>query len=320
MPGLTRKQRTLRFPIWTSVVLMTINVGLLALWIVLLVLDELPGAITIGVIAFALGLFGIAFYLALTIKAIRLNRRQANFVDSVTHELKTPIASLRLYLETLQLRELNREQQTEFFDVMDTELQRLDQLINQLLEVGRLDAIGHDSEPEEILLEPLLRRCADSASAHHKCEPSEVFTFDCEPAMIQARRMLLEMIFGNLMDNAIKYSAEVPKVHVTLRLQDRGRVAIRILDNGGGVPVDVRQQIFGMFYRGGDELQRRKKGTGLGLYIVRTLVHLLGGKVTVNERIDSPGAVFEVVLTSAHPADPSTARTSQLSSHTVLDN
>ena len=223
MPGLTRKQRTLRFPIWTSVVLMTINVGLLALWIVLLVLDELPGAITIGVIAFALGLFGIAFYLALTIKAIRLNRRQANFVDSVTHELKTPIASLRLYLETLQLRELDREQQTEFFDVMDTELQRLDQLINQLLEVGRLDAIGHDLEPEEILLEPLLRRCADSASAHHKCAPSEVFTFDCEPAMIQARRMLLEMIFGNLMDNAIKYSAEVPKVHVTLRLQDRGR-------------------------------------------------------------------------------------------------
>ena len=96
VPGLTRKQRTLRFPIWTSVVLMTINVGLLVLWIVLLVLDELPGAITIGVIAFALGLFGIAFYLALTIKAIRLNRRQANFVDSVTHELKTPIASLRL--------------------------------------------------------------------------------------------------------------------------------------------------------------------------------------------------------------------------------
>ena len=186
VPGLTRKQRTLRFPIWTSVVLMTINVGLLALWIVLLVLDELPGAITIGVIAFALGLFGIAFYLALTIKAIRLNRRQANFVDSVTHELKTPIASLRLYLETLQLRELDREQQTEFFDVMDTELQRLDQLINQLLEVGRLDAIGHDLEPEEILLEPLLRRCADSASAHHKCAPSEVFTFDCEPAMIQA--------------------------------------------------------------------------------------------------------------------------------------
>ncbi len=299
---------------------MTINIGLLALWIVLIVLDELPGAITIGVIAFALGLFGIAFYLVLTIKAVRLNRRQANFVDSVTHELKTPIASLRLYLETLQLRELDRKQQAEFFDVMDTELQRLDQLINQLLEVGRLDAIGHDSEPEEILLEPLLRRCAESASAHHKCEPANVFTFDCEPAMIQARRMLLEMIFGNLMDNAIKYSGDKPEVRVTLRLQDRGRVAIRISDNGGGVPADMRQQIFGLFYRGGDELQRRKKGTGLGLYIVRTLVHLLGGKVTVNERIDSPGSVFEVILTGAHQANTSTEQNAQSTNQPVLDS
>ena len=302
MPGIHRHRRTLHFPIWTSVVLMTINVTLLVLWIVLLVLDKLPGAITIGVIAFALSLFGIAFYLSLAIKEIRLNRRQANFVDSVTHELKTPIAALQLYLETIQLRELDRGQQLEFCDVMETELQRLDRLINQLLEVGRLDAIGQDSEPEEVKLIPLLRHCAESACARHKCSPDDVFVFDCEPATVHARRMLLEMIFGNLMDNAVKYAGAQPEVQVALRLQDRGRAIIRVIDNGDGVPSDMRKHIFNLFYRGGNELQRSTRGTGLGLYIVRKLVHILGGRINVIDCADGPGSVFEVELPGAESA------------------
>ena len=101
---------------------------------------------------------GLSFYLFLTIKEIQLNRRQANFVDSVTHELKTPLASIKLYLETLQLRELDVARRDDFYNTMQQELIRLDTLINQLLEVGRLDAIGQESETEDIQLEPLLRR------------------------------------------------------------------------------------------------------------------------------------------------------------------
>lgn len=289
-----RKRRTLHLPIWTSVVLLTINITLLVVFIILS--NDMVPALATGTIAISLGLFGLTFYLVLTIKEMRLNRRQVNFVDSVTHELKTPIASLKLYLETLQMRDLALEQRTEFYRVMETELQRLDRLINQLLEVARLDAVGQQAEPEDIALEPLLRRCAEHACAHHKFELDQVFSFDIEPAVIPARQMPLEMIFGNLMDNAVKYAAAEPRVDVEVRVQDRGRVLTRIKDNGDGIPSELRKKVFKLFYRAGNELERSKKGTGLGLYIVRTLVHILKGQVSVYPRVGRSGSVFEVDL------------------------
>lgn len=294
MSPVWRKRRSFQVPIWTSVVLLTINITLLVVFIILS--NELIPALTIGIIAISLGLFGLAFYLFLTIKEIHLNRRQANFVDSVTHELKTPIASLKLYLETLQMRELDSERRTEFYAVMETELQRLDQLINQLLEVGRLDALGHQSAPEDVDLEPMLRACAESACVSHKLELDDVFSFDIVPATIHARRMLLEMIFGNLLDNAIKYGGKEPQVSVEVRVLDRGRILVRVSDNGHGVPVELRKKIFRLFFRGGEELERSNKGTGLGLYIVRTLVNMLKGRVNVYDRATGNGSVFEVEL------------------------
>lgn len=291
-----RKRRTLHLPITLSVLLMTLNVALMVCWIVLLAQVNSWGALTIGTVVFALMLAGLTFYLFLTVKEVRLNQRQANFVDSVTHELKTPIASLQLYLETLQMRALDDEQREDFYRVMGTELQRLDHLINQLLEVGRLDAVGHRSEPEEIVMDTFLRECASTVCAHHNCSESEVFTFDVAPAAIHARRLIMEMIFRNLLDNAVKYSGQQPAVEVRVERTKRGRVVTRIIDNGEGVPSEMRKKIFKIFYRGGSELERKQKGTGLGLYIARTLVHLLKGKISVYDRGDRPGSVFEVDL------------------------
>ena len=291
-----RKRRTLHLPITLSVTMMVLNVVLMVCWIVLLADASAWGALSIGTVVFSLILAGSGFYLFLTVKEVRLNQRQANFVDSVTHELKTPIASLRLYLDTLRLRHVEPRQQEEFLKVMDAELIRLDHLINQLLEVARLDAIGQESDPEEIELEPLLHRCAEMAALHHKRVAADVFTFDIEPVVIHARRMLLEMIFGNLIDNAVKYGAAQPQVGVTVRLTDDGRVITRITDNGEGVAPHMRSRIFKIFYRGGSELERRQKGTGVGLYIVRTLVGLLKGHVRVLDRPDGPGSLFEVDL------------------------
>ena len=291
-----RKRRTLHLPITLSIVLMVLNVVLMVCWIVLLAQLNSWGGLTIGTVVFALILVVSAFYLFLTVKEVRLNQRQANFVDSVTHELKTPIASLRLYLDTLRMRHVEPRQQLEFFNVMDAELIRLDHLINQLLEVARLDAIGQESDPEDIELEPLLRRAANLASLHHKRVEAEVFTFDIEPVVIHARRLPLEMIFGNLIDNAVKYGAAEPKVSVIVRLTDNGRVVTQITDNGEGVAPHMRSRIFKIFYRGGSELERRQKGTGVGLYIVRTLVGLLKGKVQVKDRPGGSGGLFEVDL------------------------
>lgn len=291
-----RKKWTLHWPITTGVTLIVLNVTLMVCWIVFFAQISWWAALTLGTIVFALVLIGLALYMALMIRVVRLNQRQSNFVDSVTHELKSPIATLRLYLETLELRALDDAQRTKFYRVMESELQRLDHLITQLLEVGRLDAIGQQSQPEDVALEPLLHRCAQAACAYHKRFEAEVVRYDIQPAVVHARGLVLETIFRNLIDNAIKYGAEPPHVEVQVRVNEKGRVVARIADNGEGVPPHLRKKIFQIFFRGGNELERRRKGTGLGLYIVHTLVRQLKGKVSVQDRQGGRGSVFEVEL------------------------
>ena len=140
------------------------------------------------------------------------------------------------------------------------------------------------------------------AAVNHKRDPERVFAFDVEPSVVYARRLVLEMIFGNLLDNAIKYAGKVPAVEVRVRANENGRVVTQISDNGEGVPAHLRKKIFKIFYRGGNELERKQKGTGLGLYIVRTLVRILKGRIAVLDREGESGSVFEVDLPGR--ADP----------------
>lgn len=296
MADFRRKRRHLRLPIWTSVVLATLNITLMVVLIVQLARQHSWLGLIMGSIALGISLFGISFYSFLTIKEIQLNRRQSNFVDSVTHELKTPIAALRLYLDTLLMRDPGPEDRMEFYNTMEVELERLDQLINQLLEVGRLDAIGSQTDPEHVDLAVLLRRCAEAACNHHKQSVDDVFTFELAPLTMYSRRMLMEMVFGNLMDNAVKYGGEPPRVHVSAVPRGRERISVRIRDQGVGIPDAQRKRVFQMFFRGSDELQRTRKGTGLGLYIVRTLIGIMKGRVTVGDGPDGTGSVFEVTL------------------------
>ena len=296
MKDIRRKRRHLKLPIWTTVVLTTVNIALMAILIVLLAEESLWVALTLGAVALGISLFGYTFYSILTIKEIQLNRRQANFVDSVTHELKTPIAALRLYLDTLLLSEPGVEDRREFYQTMNSELARLNRLINQLLEVGRLDAIGHQHEPELVDLNELLVDCARAACLHYQKDLKSTCRFEGPPAVIRSRRILLEMIFGNLMDNAVKYGGDPAEVTVHVAARGRDRLTVRVQDNGAGIPEENRNRIFQMFYRGNDELQRTKKGTGLGLYIVKTLIGILKGRISVHDNMSGVGTVFEVTL------------------------
>lgn len=296
MANFRRKRSHLRLPIWTTVLLATINIAVMVVLIVQLAQNHLWLGLILGALALGISLFGISFYSFLTIKEIQLNRRQSNFVDSVTHELKTPIAALRLYLDTLLMRDLAEKDRHEFYETMETELERLDRLINQLLEVGRLDAIGAQTEPETVELSRLLKSCAELACKHHKHQVSDVFTFDLAPLAVHSRRMLLDMIFGNLIDNAVKYGGDPPCVHVKTFARGRNRIIVQIRDRGPGIPADQRNKIFRLFFRGNDELQRTRKGTGLGLYIVRTLVGILKGRVSIIDAPDGVGSIFEVSI------------------------
>ncbi len=293
-----RKRSIPYLSLTVSATLAALNITLMVLWIVILSKNSLWSALTIGTVAFTLILVGLVLYVYLTIKERRLNLRQANFVDSVTHELKSPIASLRLYLETLRLRSPSEEQRNEFYATMEAELSRLDDLINELLEVARLDAVGSDSPDEEIELLPMLKECAAAVLRRHAKGRDDLFSFDVPEISVRAPRVTLAIILTNLLDNAVKYGGDPPRISVRAHTDDPKRTVIEIADNGPGVPVQERKRIFGLFYRGGDELQRRKKGTGLGLFIAYTLVRRLGGRVSVGNRDDGTGSVFVVELKS----------------------
>jgi signal transduction histidine kinase len=296
MGDFRRRRSTLHVPVTLSVGLMVLNIILMVCWIVLLARTYQFNLLTIGVILFVLMLIGLSLYLAFVIKEVRLNQRQANFVDSVTHELKTPIASLKLCLETLQLRDMPADKRDEFLGMMQEDVRRLDHLISQLLEVSRLDELGSQEEPEDVPLEPLLRQVAQSAAIRFHQPFAEAFKVEVPPLVVHGRPLLCEMIFGNLIDNATKYSGEKPRVEISARARGRNRVVVRIADNGVGVPAHLRNKIFQLFYRAENEMERRTRGTGVGLFIVKNLVTSLSGRVSVHANPAGSGTVFEVEL------------------------
>lgn len=297
MASYFRRRSTFHLPITLSLSLIALNVTLMICWIIILSQGAKWTAMTVGIVAFTLILAGLLVWLVLTLKEIALNNRQANFVDSVTHELKSPIAALQLYLETLRMRQLTNEQRDEFHGIMAKELHRLDQLINQLLEVGRLDAIGENEQPEVLRLDQILPQMAELACSQRQCHVRDVFQFKMPQLAIFARRIVLELILTNLIDNAVKYGGNPPQVLVEAEASGTRSIKLRITNNGVGVPLEDRKKIFRIFYRGGSELERRQKGTGLGLYIVHTLVKKMRGRVYLQDRADEePGCVFVVEL------------------------
>lgn len=258
----------------------------------------------IGSTFIVLLLAGVVVYFILTVKAINLARQQSNFIDSVTHELKSPLASMKLTLQTLTRHQMGEEQQAEFFRFVLDDLERLDRLINQVLAAGRVESERIDGAVADVDLPQLLDRCADAVCLSYRV-PAETMSLDCQPCVVRARPLDLELVFRNLLDNAVKYGGSPPRVEVKLRLRLDGQASTQIRDNGRGIPRPLRHKIFGRFVRLGSELEREKPGTGLGLYIVRTIVRRLRGQVTVRERGAETGTVFEVIL----PALPARART-----------
>jgi signal transduction histidine kinase len=253
--------------------------------------------LAIGTMFMVLLVVGVALYLALSVKAINLNRRQSNFVDSVTHELKSPIASLKLYLQTLDRRHPSGPEQADFYRCMLEEVERLDRLINHVLAAGRLDAGHVDGDLEDVPLDGFLRDCAEMACLRYRVPPQTV-QWDVDRCTVRGRRMDLDMVFRNLLDNAVKYAGPRPRVEVRLRME-HGFAVVRISDNGPGIPPAMRRKIFKRFVRLGSELERQKPGTGLGLYIARTSVQRLRGAIHVYDPPSGPGAVFEVRLPGA---------------------
>jgi len=297
-------RKSLKLPIILAIIMIVLLLVLTVGWVLSAVFSATANEqlaplywtlLSIGATFIALLLAGVIVYLIFSIKAINLNRRQSNFIDSVTHELKSPIASMKLYLQTLSRHPVDEAERTAFYRTMLDDVERLDHLINQMLQTARLEAGRARGEVEPVALEQLLDDCARSV-CHRYRVPSDVIEFDVEPCTVHARRVDLDVIFRNLLDNAVKYAGEPPRVEVLLRNRGGDRALVRVVDNGRGVPLKLRRKIFGRFVRLGHELQRDKPGTGLGLFLVREMVRRLRGRVRVQGRANQPGTTFEVEL------------------------
>ncbi|MEN8151691.1 MAG: HAMP domain-containing sensor histidine kinase, partial [Planctomycetota bacterium] len=251
--------------------------------------------LALGTSFIGLLLAGVVMYMILTIKAINLGTRQSNFIDSVTHELKSPIASMKLYLQTMLRHPVSEDKRDGFCTLMLEDVDRLNHLINQMLDAGRLEAGRAFGKAEDVSLPEVVAECADITRKRNRV-PAESFRLELEPCRVRAAPAQLSMVFRNILDNAVKYAGVPPRVEVTVGPLDERRAVVRIADNGSGIPPGARRKIFRRFVRLGSELEREQPGTGLGLYVSKTIVRRMSGRIRVKDRAVGTGAVFEVVL------------------------
>jgi signal transduction histidine kinase len=224
-------------------------------------------------------------------KEMELNNQQRNFLLSVTHELKTPIAAIQLILQTFQKRKLDETQQAKLLGTATAEADRLNELVSNLLMSSRLDS-QFEMQFEEFSVTPLL---TDMIEKYRIKFPKITFQYtQNDLPILRGDRQALMMVFTNLIENAIKYSDKNSEIKLTQSF-DNQQFIFDISDNGIGVSGIEKKKIFQRFYRVGSEMTRATKGAGLGLFIVDQIVKLHKGAIQVLD--NSPkGTIFRVNL------------------------
>lgn len=231
-----------------------------------------------GIVFFSILLFGIIKLMKSVKKEIELNRQKNNFLLSVTHELKTPLAAVKLNLQTLKKRELDRETQQKLLSKSEAEVARLENIVNNILETTRLENPTKVLEKIDFNLTDLIQKEVDNAKANLGAD--HIFEMDMESIDFKGDPGLFRLVISNLLENAIKYSEKGSTVTISLKKEDR--IELIVKDKGIGIPKSEQAKIFNKFYRSGNEEVRQTKGTGLGLYLVRNLVSEYNGTITLN--------------------------------------
>lgn len=257
--------------------------------------------LVIGIIFFAAIITGLVLNTIFLIREIRRNEQQDAFLNAVTHELKTPIASIKLYLETLKSRDLSEEKRQEFYEIMLADNNRLLNTVEQVLQASRTresrESLRNvtNINPNELLEEAV----SIIKTRHHLTEEELTFTKnDSLDEIIGDKNELLSALM-NLLDNAVKYSKEHIKVSIRARNLDKQNIIIRIRDEGIGIPESELKRVFKRFYRVANLTTQKKKGTGLGLFIVQSIIKNHGGKITAESDGEGKGSVFTIKLPKA---------------------
>jgi signal transduction histidine kinase len=243
-------------------------------------------------------ILGMILNTTFLVREIRRNEQHDSFINAVTHELKTPITSIRLYLETLQRRDVDEAQRREFYQSMLEDTDRLRRTVEQVLKAGSVGYKRASKNPVEIDFSALVQECVDLARSRHHLENGTLKLQESNNGAIKiyGDSDELRTAISNILDNAIKYSGKDVDVSVRLDVPDEKRVVLRVRDTGVGIPAGELKRIFKRFYRVPRRPISQVKGTGLGLFIVRAIARAHGGKVFAESAGETRGTTITLEL------------------------
>ena len=280
------RQKAIYFFLTLGVCLAALAVAVGSGWIILNWREGIR--VFLGIIFFGAIAAGLVLNTIFLVREIRRNEQHDSFINAVTHELKTPIASIRLYLQTLQRREVDEPQRRQFYELMLLDTERLLHTVEQVLKAGEAAQKKRPTLRLPLKFDALVRECLDLARTRHHLQPDDLTYHESLGAAANGNEARvvgdpeeLRSAVSNLLDNAVKYS---PKgVHISVELEvpdnDEERLVLRVRDRGVGIPQHELKRIFKRFYRVGQRSLSQVKGTGLGLFIVRSIARKHGGRV-----------------------------------------
>jgi len=292
----TRRQKAIAFFVALCVLLVAAAISLNIGWIIANTGRITP--IVLGMILFGLIIAGLIIYTVFLVLEIKRNEEHDSFINSVTHELKTPIASMRLYLETLQSREVSEARRQEFYAIMLADAARLQHTVEQVLKAGQVREKPKTVARGPVDMRVLATECIELAIVRHHLQPASIALDapDGRAPMVSGDAEELRTVVGNLLDNAVKYSGQLVQVTVAVAAPAPDTVWVRVQDRGVGIPRKQLKRIFNRFYRVQARGLRHIKGTGLGLYIVRSIARAHGGRVFAHSEGEGRGATFTLEL------------------------
>jgi two-component system, OmpR family, sensor histidine kinase SenX3 len=258
--------------------------------------------LVLGIVFFGLIITGLVLNTTFLIREIRRNEQHDAFINAVTHELKTPLTSIRLYLETLQTREVEEARRREFYQIMLADSDRLLQTVEQVLLAGRTAHKPPRTNATLIDLGQMVRECLDLTRRQYNLDADALRYVDAlngTEARVAGDPDELRAAVSNLLDNAVKYSDKEVHVSVEVAVLEPKRVVVRVADQGIGIPRAQLKRIFKRFYRVPGGFMTRFKGTGLGLFIVRSIVERHGGRVFAESAGLGQGSTFIINLPRA---------------------
>ena len=288
-----RRRKSTVFFLVLGICLVVLAVALNVGWILLNL--EKVALLVFGIIFFALIITGLTLNTTFLLREIKRNEQQDAFLNAMTHELKTPIASIRLYLETLQTRNVEEDKRKEFYGIMLKDSDRLLNTVEQVLQASRTREISRRLVVVNIDIKTLIADCVTHIKTRYNLEADAIVFDDFEENLIVRGDFAeLSIVFSNLLDNAVKYSVEKVNINVRAKTLKEKRVEIRIEDSGVGLAPNELKRVFRRFYR----IPSKTKGTGLGLSIVQSIIKKHRGKIFAESKGNNLGSVFVVQLPS----------------------